>query len=257
MVKRFCKKSASSLGVKPLPAIMKNTLSILVLLLISNLIFSQEKSALYTIYSRTSGIGFDKIEFFSDSTFIQNGAAGLATSIIDKGRYEQINDTIFLTLTVPRIINHVDTFINPGHYDFRSDTLYIIDSVSFCSMKDCLNPEYKIIEERYPNGMLKKSYQWSTKEGLVNDGKISNHYWDIFIAEGVWIEYYQSGHVKSFVEYKDGLKNGLEIEFDYNGRIKTKGQWDDSEKVGQWIYFNEYRLKRIENNKQVTKNKRH
>lgn len=231
---------------------MKKTLSILVLLLISNVIFSQEKKALYKIYKRTSGVGFDEIEFFSDSTFIQNGAAGLATSIIDKGRYEQINDTIFLTLTEPRVINHFDTFINPGHYDYRIDTLYIIDSLSFCRTKDCLNTEYKIIEERYTNGLLRKSYQWSIKEGLVENGNISQHYWDIFIAEGVWIEYYQSGQVKSFMEYKDGLKNGLEIEFDYNGRIKTRGAWVNSEKVGQWIYFDENRLKIIENNKQVT-----
>jgi hypothetical protein len=236
---------------------MKNILSILTLLLVSNLIYSQENKALYKIYSRTTGVGFDEIEFFSDSTFIQNGAGGLATSIIDRGTYEQINDTIFLTLTFPRVMNYVDTFINPGHYDFRSDTLYIIDSLSFCRKKNCLNPEYKKIEERYPNGMLRKSYQWSTKEGLINDGNISYHYWDIFIAEGVWIEYYQNGYVKSIIEYKDDLKNGVEIEFDHRGRMKIRGQWIASKKVGEWIYFNDYRLKRIENYKQVTKNKRH
>ena len=228
---------------------MKNTLSLLVFLLISNLIFSQENNAQYKIYSRTSGVGFDEIEFFSDSTFIQNGAAGLATSIIDRGTYEQVNDTIFLTLTFPRVINHVDTFINEGHYNFRSDTLYKIDSLSFCRKKTCMTPEYKIIEERYSDGMLFKTYQWSTKDGIINVGNVSSHYWDIFYAQGIWVEYYQNGSVKRIIEYEGGLRNGVEIDFDDSGRIKTRGQWIASKKVGEWIYFDDNRLKRIENNK--------
>lgn len=231
----------STYGLKVKTMKTSTILFLLLLLINSPNLYSQEQRPSFKIYSRQRGVGYESIEFLTDDKFIRNGRAGLAISIIDKGQYEIMDDTLFLTFTEPRVINYVDTFTNPGHYTFRKDTLFRIDSLSFCKKKDCLNFDYKIVEERFDNGNLKRTYQWTSQPGVISNVNGAQHFWDILIPDGIWFEYHPNGRVKHTTEYKEGQKNGWELEIDSEGQLVMKGQWQNSKRVGDWIHFDKYR----------------
>ena len=64
---------------------------------------------------------------------------------------------------------------------------------------------------------------------------------DLHYIDGVLKEYYESGKIKKFIEYQEGVKNGVEFEFFENGKSKTKGFWKNDSKDGVWIKYGEWR----------------
>ena len=67
-----------------------------------------------------------ELTFKSDSTFLMSSQSSMA-NIINEGKYEVINDSIFLTYVKPAIQNTIDTFNYDNHFKTRRDTLWIID----------------------------------------------------------------------------------------------------------------------------------
>ena len=75
--------------------------------------------------------------------------------------------------------------------------------------------------------------------------KDSIEYIDLFIdiagdtiikdGEGIRKSYYPSQKIKSLVEYKNGLENGLYKLFKPNGKVRKKGEYINGEKSGKWM----------------------
>lgn len=65
--------------------------------------------------------------------------------------------------------------------------------------------EAELVEERHPNGVLAKRYR-------KLDGK----------AEGVWLEWFDTGGLRFFSEWKDGKGDGVWLYFHPNGQLRYR-----------------------------------
>lgn len=77
--------------------------------------------------------------------------------------------------------------------------------------------------EYHPNGNIKM-------EGRLNEkGQ----------RDGLWISYYENGTKWSESYYVDGLRDGHNLSFFPNGRIRYVGEYKNDKKVGTWKFYNE------------------
>lgn len=77
--------------------------------------------------------------------------------------------------------------------------------------------------EYHPNGNIKM-------EGKLNDNGR---------REGLWIAYYENGTKWSESYYVDGLRDGHNLSFYPNGRIRYIGEYKQDVKVGTWKFYND------------------
>ena len=98
-------------------------------------------------------------------------------------------------------------------------------------------------QERYENGQIKS-------EGNLKDG----------IKDGKWVEYYESGKLRSVGKYKairpfiiengyidwnikegsfESVKTGKWVYYYENGQIKSEGKYKDGKKDGKWVGYDE------------------
>ena len=88
-----------------------------------------------------------------------------------------------------------------------------------------------IIETRYEGPYLKRFYPNGNiaEEGL----------WIDSIKEQSWKTYYESGGLKSKINYREGKKFGRCGLYHPNGQMSAKGNYNEfEEKDGEWVYFN-------------------
>lgn len=184
-------------------------LIIFILLLISK--FSIAQKSVY--YYR--GTGVDTLTLFDNKTFQSSGGVGLAVSIEYSGIYTIKHDTLVLQKTTPIVINRIDT--NFHHVD--NDTLLVIDDLTLILINGNHYSFYKLIE-KYGNSTLRKSYQWSYVEKIVND---------VRKAEG-------QNRIKL---HKYPIHHGYEIHYDKNGKIEKKYIWKNGKSKRRVIFKNQ------------------
>jgi len=98
----------------------------------------------------------------------------------------------------------------------------------------------KVKKEYYPNGKLKKEYQYN-KDGLA-DGYYKKYYdnGDIFVKsaykngklEGLGRTYYKNGQVEWEVNYINGKEEGNYKEYYKGGELKAEATFKDGKEVG-------------------------
>ena len=59
------------------------------------------------------------------------------------------------------------------------------------------------------------------------------------LAAAITAEFYKDGKIKSKKIYKSGLIQGQYIEYHKNGQILAFGKYEDSKKIGVWIWYDE------------------
>lgn len=85
--------------------------------------------------------------------------------------------------------------------------------------------EYRVVTESYANGRIRSSMV--TK--LSRSGK--------FVADGLFVQWDESGLLQTVAEYKDGKQTGVYATF-YNGdTVTSELHMKDGEPFGRVVYF--------------------
>ena len=58
-----------------------------------------------------------------------------------------------------------------------------------------------------------------------------------WIRHGLFVEYYESGRVKSEGEYVDGKEEGIWRDYHANGRLAAEGVYEAGQEEGVWRFF--------------------
>lgn len=118
---------------------------------------------------------------------------------------------------------------------------YFVDSLSSKELKVISKYENTIAALYFPMGTWK---EWDEKGNLISE-TIYNDSYEIEME----IDYYPSGAKKAethFQGFHQGfcsqnpnyfIRNGLYQEWHENGALKTKGNWKNNKKKGQWTYW--------------------
>lgn len=69
--------------------------------------------------------------------------------------------------------------------------------------------------------------------------KIRGFYNDNLNREGLWLSYYESGVKWSEAYYSDGKREGHNITFFPNGKMRYMGEYKDDQKTGTWTFYDE------------------
>lgn len=65
--------------------------------------------------------------------------------------------------------------------------------------------------------------------------------------EGVLKSYHHKGTIQAIREYVNGIKHGINQEFNTDGRLIIDGRYNMGKKVGKWKYSNpKYRYEKVE-----------
>lgn len=123
----------------------------------------------------------------------------------------------------------------------------VTSSFSQTNTISCTNQDYfKTIQKMNANGVVETFY---TLKDNIEDGD-----YDFYLAhnpskkymsgkivngkkEGIWIEYYKSGELKSETNYKNGLANGKQTIYYKNGNIKEERNFKDDVISGIRKYY--------------------
>lgn len=102
----------------------------------------------------------------------------------------------------------------------------------------------EIVEETGEDAFAQFEEQPKKKDGeaiYYENGqlKIEGKYNDKGERNGLWQSYYESGQRWSSIMYYHGKKNGWEINFYPNGRVRYKGEYRMGEKINEWEYYDE------------------
>ena len=65
------------------------------------------------------------------------------------------------------------------------------------------------------------------QQGKISDGK----------KQGLWLEFWITGQLKSKGEYIDGKKTGPWLLFYTNGQLMSKGSYLEDMEDGDWLYY--------------------
>ncbi|MFB6318648.1 toxin-antitoxin system YwqK family antitoxin [Saccharicrinis sp. FJH54] len=130
----------------------------------------------------------------------------------EKGKWSVSNDTIIVTLNESNNIEY-----------FR-----IIDSLNLDKINLAKYVYVKRLyrqEAYYPNGDIKYKINYFIDENGDNQ------------FNGRQLFYYPNKRLKQIIEYKNGKKQGIEINFKYYGYIRSQGTWRNGKKHGDWFIF--------------------
>lgn len=81
------------------------------------------------------------------------------------------------------------------------------------------------LEAYYPNGDIK--YKLEYGQSKIKD----------YIIDGRIYSYHPKKRIKKLIDYRNGVKHGLEINFSRYGYVKSYGKWKNGKKHGYWIYY--------------------
>ncbi len=70
------------------------------------------------------------------------------------------------------------------------------------------------------------------KDQLIQEGKYFNNK-----KEGLWVEYYCLGNIKSKIPFVDGKPKGHCIVYHPNGKVKEEGDWKNNRPIGVYKEF--------------------
>ncbi len=133
-----------------------------------------------------------------------------------KGIWHQSSDSLIVEIT------DTSDYFNKYEYFLITDSLRLekINKAQYVLS----NTLYRL-EAYYPNGDIKYKlgYGYAKDQDLVLDGRICY--------------YYPQKRIKKLIDYKNGLKHGVEINFNWYGYIKSYGNWRNDDKHGEWIYY--------------------
>jgi len=130
----------------------------------------------------------------------------------ETGKWQQSNDTVIVTLT------------NSG----KAEYFKISDSL----ILEKINPAPHVLVKRlfrqeayYSNGDIKY------KINVIIDENGNNQF------QGRLCFYYPNKRLRQVVDYKNGKKHGIEINFKQYGYFESYGAWREGEKHGDWITY--------------------
>jgi len=113
-------------------------------------------------------------------------------------------------------------------YSNREESFYNNDTL----VETIIYRNDTIIKQIKKDGFVKQYY--SNKGQLMAQGKIKNN-----IEEGLWLDYFEDGTIKSKNNYNKGLKNGKVFEYYEDGNIRTIGKYWQGKKIDTLtLYFN-------------------
>lgn len=69
--------------------------------------------------------------------------------------------------------------------------------------------------------------------------KIKGFYNNNLLREGLWISYYENGTKWSEAYYVDGKRDGHNLTFYPNGKVRYIGEYKNDLKVGEWSFYDE------------------
>ncbi|MCG8575644.1 MAG: hypothetical protein MI810_12225 [Flavobacteriales bacterium] len=69
--------------------------------------------------------------------------------------------------------------------------------------------------------------------------KIEGQYDDNGLRTGLWISYYDTGIKWSESYYVAGKKDGHNLSFFPNGKVRYLGEYNDDQKIGEWKFYDE------------------
>lgn len=137
--------------------------------------------------------------FKSDSTFLMTSYTNLAT-VVNEGKFEVVNDSIFLTYLKPTIQNAIDTFTYDYHIQKRVDTLWKIDENEIATGTEPISEHYYQFEKHFEDGSINVLKNWELKDSSI-------------IEEGV------NGNIKFYILRGRRIKNGNWIYFNQDGKL--------------------------------------
>ncbi|MBN1188092.1 MAG: hypothetical protein JXB49_37805 [Bacteroidales bacterium] len=133
-----------------------------------------------------------------------------------KGTWRQSNDTLIVTI--------IDTTDNSISYEY----FQIQDSLQLNKINKApyvLSNKLYRQEAYFSNGDIKYKIEYGFDKDLDYqfDGRI--YY------------YYPQKKIKQIIDYKNGLKDGIEINFKWYGYASSCGTWRKGQKHGDWDYY--------------------
>ena len=69
--------------------------------------------------------------------------------------------------------------------------------------------------------------------------KIKGFYNDNLLREGLWVSYYENGTKWSEAYYVDGKRDGHNLTFYPNGKVRYIGEYKNDLKFGEWSFYDE------------------
>jgi len=130
----------------------------------------------------------------------------------EKGKWQVSHDTLIVSLNESKKVEY-----------FR-----IIDSLNLDKINAAKHVEVKRLyrlEAYYPDGDIKYKINFRIDE----EGNNQFH--------GRLCFYYQNKRIRQIVDYQNGKKHGIEINFKYYGYFESQGTWKNGKKHGDWITF--------------------
>ena len=133
-----------------------------------------------------------------------------------EGTWRTLNDTLIVTLN--------DSIENTKIYEYflikDSLHLYKINQVYSILSNDLYRQE-----AYFPNGDIKYKIEY----GYEGDSE--------YQFDGRIYYYYPGKRIKQIIDYKDGLRHGIEMNFTWYGYAKSYGTWKNNQKNGTWYFY--------------------
>ncbi|MBI9058890.1 MAG: hypothetical protein JEZ01_14085 [Labilibaculum sp.] len=130
----------------------------------------------------------------------------------EKGKWCLSNDTLIVTLTDSKKVEYFKVI--------DSLNLEKINLAKYVKVKSLFRQE-----AYYPNGDIKYKINFFKNEIGKN------------LFHGRLCFYYPNKRLRQIIDYKNGKKHGIEINFKQYGYLESQGTWRKGKKHGDWITF--------------------
>lgn len=132
------------------------------------------------------------------------------------GNWQQSNDTLIVE------ISDTSEYSNKFEYFLIKDSLHL-EKINKEPVF-LLNTLYRH-EAYYPNGDIRYKIEYGPDE--------TGNY----IFNGRFFQYFPQKRLEKIIDYKDGLKHGIEINLTWYGYMVSSGYWKKGLKHGTWQYY--------------------
>lgn len=119
----------------------------------------------------------------------------------------------------------------------------------------CRPGTVKVVEESYPNGKEKvvayytdnDAHEKLREEIFYPDGTMKSYgEFKEGLRDGIWRVWYENGNLWSEGEFKDGKADGFRKVYYENGQLRYRGFFSMDKKSGKWEFYDENGMKQKE-----------
>lgn len=108
------------------------------------------------------------------------------------------------------------------------------------------SPKTEVVIEKFPNGKPKIIRSFNADSSYLEatfykagEPEMKGNASKVGKRNGKWDYWYENGQLWSTCEYKEGLKHGNSAVYYPNGQVRYKGEYENDEPVGKWVFFEE------------------